>query len=170
MKDLLSNTPTIQKLNFWGKIFGIKNNYYIVEADFDTFDDIDLADSEFVKYQSQFSYEEEEEENSTLDSVRKSVPPELVGDGANQKIFYVSTGSKKYCFTLKIIVDLVLVDQSFVQLPMVTPEQIELSRRIQQFFTGDLDAPVLCTFNFPGVEKHLLRAQIQRITATTQVD
>ncbi len=53
---------------------------------------------------------------------------------------------------------------------MVTPEQIELSRKIQQFFTGDLQTPVRYNAIFPGVEKHLLRAQIQRISAGTQVD
>ena len=53
---------------------------------------------------------------------------------------------------------------------MITPEQIELSRRIQRFFIGDLEAPVTFESNFPGVEKHLLRAQIQRISAGTQVD
>ncbi len=52
---------------------------------------------------------------------------------------------------------------------MVTLEQIELSRKIQQFFTGDLEAPVRFESNFLGMEKHLLRAQIQRISAGTQV-
>ncbi|CAF4024064.1 unnamed protein product, partial [Rotaria sp. Silwood1] len=32
---------------------------------------------------------------------------------------------------------------------MVTSEQIELSRRIQRFFTDDLEAPVICELNFP---------------------
>ncbi|CAF3944671.1 unnamed protein product [Rotaria magnacalcarata] len=141
MKTLVNDKPNIQKLRFWGKIFGIKNNYYIVEADFDTFDDVDLTDSEFIKYQDMSSSEEEK------------IPLEQIGDGVNQKVFYVSTG----------------IDQPFIQLPMVTPEQIELSRRIQQFFTGDLEAPILFELHFPGVEKHLLRAQIQRITAGTQI-
>ncbi len=61
------------------------------------------------------------------------------------------------------------MDQPFVQLPLVTPKQIELSRGIQQFFTGDLEASVKIESAFPGVEKHLLRAQIQRISAVTQV-
>ena len=52
---------------------------------------------------------------------------------------------------------------------MVTSEQIELSRRIERFFTGDLEASVGLESTFPGVEKHLLRAQIQRISAGTQV-
>ncbi|CAF3919450.1 unnamed protein product [Rotaria sp. Silwood1] len=62
-----------------------------------------------------------------------------------------------------------IVNQPFVQLPMVTPEQIELSRRIQRFFTDDLEAPVICELNFPGIEKHLLCAKIQRITAIHQI-
>jgi hypothetical protein len=62
-----------------------------------------------------------------------------------------------------------LVDKAFVQLPMVTLEQIELSREIQQFFTGDLEASVRFESNFLGIEKNLLRAQIQRISAGTQV-
>ncbi|CAF4991517.1 unnamed protein product, partial [Rotaria sp. Silwood1] len=153
MKILLKEKINIQKLRFWGKIFGIKNNYYIVETDFDTFDNIDLNDVEFVKYQEIFSSEEENELDDTMLSFNEKVPPEQLGYGVNQKVFYVSTG----------------INQPFVQLPMVTPEQIELSRRIQRFFTGNLEAPVICEFNFPGSEKHLLRAQIQRITAGTQI-
>ncbi|CAF3566992.1 unnamed protein product [Rotaria sordida] len=153
MKVLLKEKSNIEKLRFWGKIFGIKNNYYILEADFDIFDDIDLNDSEFIKYQEIFSLEEENEFDNTIQNFNKKVPPEQIGDGINQKVFYVSIG----------------INQPFIQLPMVTPEQIELSRRIQQFFTGDLEAPLIFESNFPGVEKHLLRAQIQRITAGTQI-
>ncbi|CAF3288774.1 unnamed protein product [Rotaria sp. Silwood2] len=153
MKALLKEKVNIQKLRFWGKIFGIKNNYYIVEADFDTFDDVDLNDFEFVKYQEIFSSEQDNELDDTIQSFNEKVPPEQLGDGVNQKVFYVSTG----------------IDQSFIQLPMVTPEQIVLSRRIQRFFTGDLEEPVIFESSFPGVEKHLLRAQIQRITAGTQI-
>ncbi|CAF5089732.1 unnamed protein product, partial [Rotaria sp. Silwood1] len=124
MKILLKEKINIQKLRFWGKIFGIKNNYYIVETDFDTFDNIDLNDVEFVKYQEIFSSEEENEFDDTMLSFNEKVPPEQLGYGVNQKVFYVSTG----------------INQPFVQLPMVTPEQIELSRRIQRFFTGNLEA------------------------------
>lgn len=57
MKGLLNENPNIQKIRFWGKIFGIKKNYYIIEVDSET-----------------FSIEEEND--------------------LNQKIFYVSTGSR----------------------------------------------------------------------------
>jgi len=52
---------------------------------------------------------------------------------------------------------------------LLTSEQIEYSHRIQQFFTGDLEAKVKNDESFPGVEKHLLHAQIQRITSETHV-
>lgn len=52
---------------------------------------------------------------------------------------------------------------------MLTFAQMESSRRIQQFFTGDLDASILFDSSFSGVEKDLLRAQIQRISTSTQV-
>ena len=63
------------------------------------------------------------------------------------------------------------MSEPFVQLPLLTPEQIRLSREMQGFFTGDLEAKIGFGTRtpFPGVEKHLLRAQIQRISAGTQV-
>jgi hypothetical protein len=88
MKGLINEQANIRKMRFWGKIFGIKNDYYITEADFDTIDD-----SEFVKYQESLSDDAE---------FNGKIPSEQIGDGVNQKIFYVSTGSK-----LEILVDLI---------------------------------------------------------------
>ena len=89
MKMLVIENPNIQKIRFWGKIFGMRNDYYIVEADFHSFDEIDSNDSQFITYQSMFS--DEEETNMTAN---KKIPPELAGEGANEKIIYASTGSK----------------------------------------------------------------------------
>jgi hypothetical protein len=95
MKVLLNEKPSIQKLRFWGKIFGLKNPYYIAEADFDTYDDLDLNDSEYLKYQEAFSIEEENEtEDQDITNINRKLSPEPIGTGINQKIFYVSTGSK----------------------------------------------------------------------------
>jgi hypothetical protein len=91
MKVLLNEKTNIQKLSFWGKIFGIKNDYYIVEAGFDTFDEFDLNDSEFIKYQETFSTDEEDEIDN---NINQKAPPDPVGNGVNQKIFFVSIGSK----------------------------------------------------------------------------
>ncbi len=77
MKILLNEKINIQKLRFWGKIFGIKNNYYIAEAEYD------LNDSEFIQYR--------EEEN---DIDNQKILSDQIENSINEKIFYVSTGSK----------------------------------------------------------------------------
>jgi radial spoke head protein 4A len=46
---------------------------------------------------------------------------------------------------------------------------ITAARKITKFFTGDLEADVVSYPPFPGKEKHLLRAQIARIAASTIV-
>lgn len=92
MKALLSEKKSIRKIRFWGKIFGIEKNYYIAEADLDAFDDVDTDDSEFIKYQEACAVEET---NATRINSDRKVPAEGIGEGTNQKLFYVSTGSKR---------------------------------------------------------------------------
>jgi hypothetical protein len=82
MKTLLNEKTNIQKLRFWGKIFGIKNNYYIAEADYD------LNDSEFIRYRESSSVEEEN------DIDNQKILSDQIKNSINEKIFYVSTGSK----------------------------------------------------------------------------
>lgn len=51
----------------------------------------------------------------------------------------------------------------------MTPAQIAQSRLIKHFFTGDLNREITSYPSYPGTEKNYLRAQIARISATTQV-
>lgn len=97
MKNFLQKQTGVQKLRFWGKIFGIQHDYYIIEADLDSFDGFDLNDPEFIEYQEAF---DEEEENSTNEKKyqQRKVPPELIGDGINQKLFFVSNGGRMILF------------------------------------------------------------------------
>ncbi|XP_076850882.1 radial spoke head protein 6 homolog A-like isoform X1 [Brachyhypopomus gauderio] len=44
-----------------------------------------------------------------------------------------------------------------------------VARQIRKFFTGRLDAPIVSYPPFPGNEANYLRAQIARISASTQV-
>ncbi|CAH8573286.1 unnamed protein product [Dicrocoelium dendriticum] len=44
-----------------------------------------------------------------------------------------------------------------------------IQRKICAYFTGNLDAPVACSPSFPGTEANYLRAQIARISASTQI-
>jgi radial spoke head protein 4A len=51
-------------------------------------------------------------------------------------------------------------------LPAARASHIVAARKIKHLMTGDLGSPVLSTPWFPGKERHFLRAQIARITAT----
>ena len=55
------------------------------------------------------------------------------------------------------------------KLPRVSPAQISTARVICKLFTGDLDAEVVTFPPFPGTERNYLRAQVARITASTQI-
>jgi radial spoke head protein 4A len=57
----------------------------------------------------------------------------------------------------------------WIRLPHVTPAQIQVARKIRKFFTGNLDAQVVSHPPFPGIERNYLRAQIARISASTQI-
>lgn len=57
----------------------------------------------------------------------------------------------------------------WTKLPPVTPAQLSTGRKVKKFFTGKLDAPVVCYPPFPGNEANYLRVQIARISAGTQV-
>jgi len=53
----------------------------------------------------------------------------------------------------------------WVRLPAARASHIAAARNIQKFMTGNLENAVLSTPWFPGEERHLLRAQIARITS-----
>lgn len=57
--------------------------------------------------------------------------------------------------------------QGWVELPLIKPKHILQARQIKYLFTGDLEAVVDTQPEFEGQEKHLLKAQIIRITHCT---
>lgn len=73
---------------------------------------------------------------------------ELRGEGANLYTYWVT----KNLF------------QGWVELPLVTPEQVRAARLIRYIVTGDLESQLGCYPAFPGREKHFLKVQIARIT------
>ena len=82
-----------------------------------------------------------------------TVPKEEFRTGANKKLYFVCNEPGK----------------TWIRLPHVTPAQIQIARKIKKYFTGLLDAEVKCYPPFPGLEINLLRAQIARISAGTQI-
>lgn len=75
------------------------------------------------------------------------------GVGANRLTFWVTNSAL----------------DDWYELPLVTPEQLRVSRQIKHIFTGDLNAKIFSYPFFPGVEKHYLKAQIVRITFSTSI-
>jgi hypothetical protein len=81
------------------------------------------------------------------------IPAEEIGHGVNRHVYYACTN---------------LCDD-WIELPSATPHQINVSRRIRKYLTGNLDAEMCSYPSFPGTERHYLRALIARISAGTHV-
>lgn len=57
----------------------------------------------------------------------------------------------------------------WIQLPEARPEHCQVARVIKHVFTGNLNATIDTCPPFPGKERHLLRAQLARITHGTEL-
>jgi hypothetical protein len=154
MKRLLDREP-LQSARFWGKLFGAARDYYVAECKID---------------EGRLPEEPEDEDNLDEEEDDGSKKPETIQQGlntykakaapkaplepqgkvgsTNESVYYVATSD-----------DLTL----WVRLPDIRPAQIVAARSVHKLFTGDLDAAVYSHPPFPGVERHLLRAQIARI-------
>lgn len=64
------------------------------------------------------------------------LPPDVEpkGQGINKMNYWVCTD----------------LNGDWVELPIVTPQQMRVSRKIKHLFTGDLEAPLFCNPFFPG--------------------
>jgi len=154
IKLFLSGQKNIGQCRFWGKVLGLKNNYYILEC-------IEL---EITVPKVNLQKDEVETRDGTPVDVDETPlpkssfvsPPTIPSEfkfGPNRAIYFAAT----------------CLDGNFAQLPDVTPGQILTSRKITKFFTGDLSAKVHSFPNFVGDEASLLRAQIARISSSTIV-
>ncbi|XP_048261976.1 radial spoke head protein 6 homolog A [Bombus terrestris] len=196
IRKLMAESP-IENVRFWGKILGSPKNYYVVEADLQPeelnrrlermaeeekqrreeertrAEEMAIAEREVAENMKREATEEtegvaevtEEKEPEGLKLVfpplpthswvpPTEVPSERIGTGANTKVYFVCNepGLDKW-----------------IELPPVTPQQIVIARQIVRYCTGNLETPFHTFPPFPGTEKNYLRAQIARISATTQV-
>ncbi|CAH8454295.1 unnamed protein product [Schistosoma guineensis] len=156
----LVNTQAVQTARFWGKIHGSIQNYYIVEVEFPEGEDIDEEESpeSFNRDATEIDDEEGAEEGKDVLPKSKWKPPVKVPReenhiGTNKKVYFV-------CHEPGL---------QWIKLPPVTPEQIVAARAVHRLFTGILDSPVSCYPPYPGNEANYLRAQIARISASTQI-
>ena len=92
-------------------------------------------------------------ENTGREDIQRPKGFEVRGSGLNKFTYWVT--------------DNILED--WVELPDVTPQHIQQSKYIKKLFTGRLDAEVTSYPLFVGKERHLLRAQIARISSACVV-
>ncbi|KAL9952056.1 hypothetical protein ACROYT_G039256 [Oculina patagonica] len=163
---LLIDTQPIRTCRFWGKIFGIHANYVIAEVEFFEGEDPEEPQDDDRQQEQQENIEaktdiikegdfdvEEDDVPQTEFKPPPVIPKEDSRTGCNKKTYFVCNES----------------GGPWVRLPPVTPAQIVVSRQIRKFFTGNLQAPVVSYPPFPGNEANYLRAQIARISATTNI-
>lgn len=184
----LQQHPAVASCRFWGKIFGLKKSYIIAEVEL-ALDEIKKREtlmineineriSCYARIQedgkitspspiftpgskwSTYPSENVSVMKPTAIDIPKSqyvpsfdIPPEIIGTGLNRKSYFVINEST----------------DNWIELPIVTPKQIDVARKIQKFFTGNLETEIFSFPLFPGREKHLLRATIARITSGTYI-
>lgn len=162
LKNLVDNHP-LQHVRFWGKIFGTEQNYYVAEVEYREGEEDEEEEEEAEEAHEEETTEkdiDEEDEDAEIDDTPKPdyKPPPVIKKeenrtGANKKTYFVCNEPGK----------------PWIKLPQVTPTQISGARNIKKFFTGRLDAPVVCYPPFNGNEANYLRAQIARISAGTHI-
>jgi len=160
LKSLVFGFP-LTSVRFWGKILGVNANYIIAEVEFNEGEgDEEEAEEEAAEEEEPADDGSEADGPSEEDELPKStykpppvVPKEDHRSGANKKVYFVCNEP----------------GEAWVKLPHVTPAQIAAARQIRKLFTGNLEAPVTSYPPFPGNESNLLRAQLARISAATQI-
>ncbi|KAL5283104.1 RSPH4A family protein [Megaselia abdita] len=184
----LQQHPVVENCRFWGKIFGLKKSYLIAEVDL-TLDEIRKRETLMIEeINERISwYARSHEIGQNVSPILKltpgtnwcsyptdelsamkpiavgipqsqyvpsfDIPPELIGTGLNRKSYFVINEST----------------DNWIELPIVTPKQIDVARKIKKLFTGNLETEIFSFPLFPGREKHLLRATIARITSGTLI-
>lgn len=184
----LQQHRNVAKCRFWGRLYGLNESYYVAE--------VTLTKGELEERQKRMHEEMQQHlmnfnksnesvslqvdlslipgrvgwENWSAEDLAKmrpsvaplpkvkpkqniDIPPELVGEGLNRYTYFVVKN----------------LSDDWFELPIVTPKQINVSRQIKKFLTGNLEAEIDSYPRFPGKEKHYLRTLIARITAGTYI-
>jgi len=153
------NYPPLATCRFWGKILGLEKNYYIAEVTFREEDeDEESSEGEEGSLRGEEDSLSDDMEGEKLPQSLFKPPPKVPNEekgvpGANKHTYYVVNEP----------------GETWVRLPSVGPNHIIAARSITKFFTGRLDATVNSFPEFLGEERHLLRAQVARISAGTIV-
>jgi len=141
----LAEAEPVKSARFWGKITGTQRDYLIAECTY----------SDPKAHQPVVSDEAPE----VKPGAAEPVPPEKVGEGLNQYVYYVVG----YTYGPDGVFGHYTYDK-WIKLPAVRPEHIMAARQIKKMFSGDLEKSVNSYPPFPGKEAEYLAAQIARIT------
>ena len=166
IKKLVNDAP-IKSVRLWGKIFGTKANYIIVETEFKegaTDEQDEIINPPAVE---DASADDQETDGPEKDAPKpKTKPTKRLGiekkSGANKYIYFV-------CSYGNFLYNLNLAGGAWTRLPDVIPEKLQVSRQINKMFTGNLSTPINSYPVFGGNEAQYLRCQIARISAATVI-
>lgn len=154
----------LKSARIFGKFLGLKSDYYVCEGEYADPEarpsDADVKPTEGdgdadgdADADADGEGEGDAEDTKIKEEVKKfEIPPE-VNIGSNRFSYWVCTKPHK----------------DWTALPNCKPEHIIMARKIKKYFTGDLEAPINCYPEYPGLEKHYLRAQIARISSATTI-
>uniref|UniRef100_A0A8C4WY67 Radial spoke head component 4A n=1 Tax=Eptatretus burgeri TaxID=7764 RepID=A0A8C4WY67_EPTBU len=170
LKELTQHHP-VEHCRFWGKIFGTNSNYLVAEVEMTDWDEerelgtsdiyaeamMEMTKKDGIAEENGKEEADEEDKNDELPKSKYKaplpIPKEPYQTGANKYLYFVCSEP----------------GQPWKLLPLVRPSDIVSARLIKKLFTGQLNAPVQSFPPFSGSEMYLLRAQIARISAATQV-
>jgi hypothetical protein len=136
LRKLASDIPSVESLRLWGKVLGTEGDYYVAEGLLQSIPKPPPDDNAETPIPVM------------PDDPEYDVEPR--GEGANSFTYWISLGATS----------------PWERLPAARASQIVASRAIKKVLTGNMDAPVLSMPWFLGKERHLLRSQIARISAT----
>jgi len=153
--ELVKQHSKITNPRFFGKIYGVENNYFIVETELEEYPDLKAEREAAIAANAENAENEENEENEENKVI---IPPEIdekmeqPGSGCNKRVYYVCQN---------------LYESQWSMLPWLTPDAIKKSRECHTLFTGNLKSIVSGRISFPGNENLFLRCIIERILCST---
>ncbi|KAH7825260.1 putative radial spoke head protein 6 [Monocercomonoides exilis] len=164
MKQYFISQP-MKSVRFFGKIYGVEKNYYVVEAEPN--DNYPSYDEDFGEKETGLM-EEKAPEVLNDEEADPDEPPSPKPKPAKPEEIFPKEPRKEMTPNQFVYFVCHEPGDEWVRLPDVTPDMIRKARLLSKTLTGDLEAPVSEGFPFfPGKEKHFLRAQLARISHST---